>query len=100
MPPENYIPQAVESHGVITEKAVSVVSYGGAAASVGSAMTLPEIGIIVGIVTAVATFLFNMVWQYRKDAREQVEHKLRMEGLLEERRYHDEPVSKERRKQS
>lgn len=48
-------------------------SYAGSAVSVGASLTLTDIGVIVGIVTALLTFVVNVVYVYRKDRREQRE---------------------------
>ncbi len=56
-------------------------SYAGGAVSLGSALTLTEIGIIVGIATAVLTFAINLVYTYRKDRREQTESDARLKQL-------------------
>lgn len=53
--------------------APEVTSYAGGIASIGASLTLTEIGIIVGIVTALLTFGVNVVYMYRKDKREQRE---------------------------
>lgn len=50
-----------------------VTSYAGAATSIFSSMTLTDIGVIVGIVTALLTFGLNAFYTYRKDKREQLE---------------------------
>jgi isoprenylcysteine carboxyl methyltransferase (ICMT) family protein YpbQ len=46
-------------------------SYAGGVASIGASLTLTEVGVIVGIVTALLTFLFNAVFMYRRDRREE-----------------------------
>lgn len=84
-----------------TEKSTTAASYAGAAVSVGSSLTLTEIGIIVGIVTALATFALNWWFQWRRDKREEREHILRAADLreeLRERRQHNVGHSPERRK--
>lgn len=43
----------------------------GAAASVGTAMTLERIGVGLGILTGLATCALNVFYMLRKDAREQ-----------------------------
>lgn len=48
-----------------------VTSYAGGAIAIGTSLTLTQVGVIVGIVTALVTFIFNMVYMYRKDQREQ-----------------------------
>jgi uncharacterized membrane protein (DUF485 family) len=53
--------------------APELTSYAGGAASIGASLTLTEIGVMVGIVTALLTFLINGVYMYRKDRREQRE---------------------------
>lgn len=60
-----------------------VTSYAGAAVSVASSLTLTEIGVIVGIVTALLTFAGNAVYMYRKDKREQRETEARLAMLKE-----------------
>lgn len=46
-----------------------------------SSMTLTDIGVIVGIVTAVATFALNAIYMYRKDKREERESLARLHEL-------------------
>lgn len=60
-----------------------VTSYAGAAVSVGSALTLTEIGVVVGIATALLTFVLNAVYMYRKDRREKAESEARLKNLQE-----------------
>lgn len=48
-----------------------VTSYAGGAVAIGTSLTLTQVGVIVGIATALITFIFNMVYMYRKDQREQ-----------------------------
>lgn len=57
-----------------------VGSYAGAVASIGASLTLTEIGVIVGIFTALATFAVNMYFAYRRDQREQMETEARLKG--------------------
>lgn len=71
---------------MITDAAVTKASYGGGAVSVLSALTLTDWGIIVGIVTALLTFGLNVLYQARKDGREQREHIERMRQLADLRR--------------
>lgn len=56
-------------------------SYAGAIASIGASLTLTDIGIIVGIVTALLTFGLNAWYMRRKDKREIEEHEARMRTL-------------------
>lgn len=53
--------------------APEVSSYAGGVASVAASLTLTEVGVIIGIVTALLTFSVNAVYMYRKDRREQRE---------------------------
>ena len=46
-------------------------SYAGAASAIWASLTLAEIGVIVGIATAILTFMLNALYMRRKDAREQ-----------------------------
>ncbi|MDH1009998.1 phage holin family protein [Pseudomonas nicosulfuronedens] len=65
----------------MSDKVMSATSYAGAAAAAVSALTLTDIGIIVGIVTALLTFGANMIYQYRKDRREERLHELEVARL-------------------
>lgn len=51
--------------------APEVGSYAGGAVSVGASLTLTEIGVIVGIITALLTFIVNVVYTFRRDQREE-----------------------------
>lgn len=62
----------------MSEKLSSATSYGGGAISVLSALTLTHWGILVGMATALATFLLNVHFQRRKDRREQELHDLKV----------------------
>lgn len=53
--------------------APEVTSYAGGIASVAASLTLTEAGVIIGIVTALLTFVVNAFYMYRKDRREQRE---------------------------
>jgi len=63
------------------DTAVQVQSYAGAGVSIIAGLTLTEWGIIVGIITAVATLLINLAYLYRKDRREQRMWQEQMERL-------------------
>ena len=73
------------------DKVMSGVSYAGGAVSVAAGLTLTEWGIIVGIVTALLTFLANQLWQARKYRME-----LRMQEAADARarRIHDLEVQR------
>lgn len=58
-----------------------VTSYAGAAVSIASSLTLTDVGIIVGIATALLTFAINAWYMARKDRREAEEHQARMHVL-------------------
>jgi hypothetical protein len=60
---------------------VTLSSYAGSTVSVVSSLTLTEIGIIVGIITALATFALNAFYTYRKDQREKLESRARLRAL-------------------
>jgi len=64
-----------------TDAAVQAVSYAGAGTSVLAGLTLTDIGVIIGIATAILTLLFNVIYQVRKDRREQRLYKLEVERL-------------------
>lgn len=58
--------------------APEVGSYAGGATAIGASLTLTEIGVIVGIITALLTFGINAIYMYRKDKREQLETDARL----------------------
>lgn len=64
-----------------TDAAVQAASYAGAGTSVIAGLTLTDIGVIIGIVTAILTLAFNVIYQVRKDRREQRIYKLEVERL-------------------
>ena len=66
------------------QKAADTASYVGGGVSVVAALTLTDIGIIVGIVTALLTFIANMIYQWRRDRREQLAFQLRIKKLSED----------------
>jgi phage gp16-like protein len=49
-----------------------VGSYAGGAVAIGTSLTLTQVGIIVGIVTALLTFGLNAWYTHQKNARERV----------------------------
>lgn len=51
--------------------APEIGSYAGGAVSIGASLTLTEIGVVVGIITAILTFAVNLVYTYRRDQREE-----------------------------
>lgn len=67
-----------------TAKAVSTVSYAGAGTSIVSSLTLTDWGIIVGIITALATFALNVWFQWDRRRREVKEHELRIKELQDD----------------
>ncbi|WP_353191424.1 holin [Pandoraea pnomenusa] len=58
-----------------------VSSYAGSIVAVASSLTLTDIGVIVGIMTAVATFVVNAIYMFRRDQREQRESVARLHEL-------------------
>ncbi|HFH4360034.1 TPA: HP1 family phage holin, partial [Pseudomonas aeruginosa] len=65
------------------DRVMSAASYTGAGISVLSGLTLTDVGIIVGIATAILTFIANIVWQVRKDRREKELYELERQALHE-----------------
>lgn len=94
--------QITESFAAVFLK---VSSYLGGVVSVVSALTLTDIGIIIGIATAILTYVTNAFYKrlgnkraLRRDEREEEEHQFRMKLLLNpDRREQDIPVIHERR---
>lgn len=60
-----------------------VSSYAGSVVAVLSSLTLTDVGIIVGIATALATFWLNAHYMRRKDRRQDEEHQARMRAMGE-----------------
>jgi hypothetical protein len=58
-----------------------VASYAGSGVALASSLTLTDIGVIVGIATAMATFGLNTFFMWRKDQREQRESGERLRGM-------------------
>lgn len=58
-----------------------VASYAGSFTAVASSLTLTDIGVVVGILTAIATFGLNFLFMWRKDRREQRESDQRIKEL-------------------
>ncbi|MEM5371373.1 holin [Paraburkholderia azotifigens] len=56
-------------------------SYAGSVVSLGSSLTLTDVGVIVGIATAVLTFGLNAYFMWRKDSREQRESDARLHEI-------------------
>jgi len=54
-------------------------SYAGSGVALGSSLTLTDIGVIVGIATAILTFALNAFFMWRKDQREQRESDARLQ---------------------
>lgn len=63
------------------KNAAESASYAGGIVSVASAVTLTDIGVLVGIVTALLTFGLNLFYQRRKDQREEERHSLELEMI-------------------
>lgn len=63
--------------------ATEAASYAGSGIAVGSSLTLTDIGVIVGIGTAILTFGLNAYFMWRKDRREQRESDARLHEMGE-----------------
>lgn len=68
----------------VTEATMSKISYAGAGTSIASSLTFTDIGILVGICTAVATFALNAWFQWDRRRREIKEHEARLKKLDDE----------------
>jgi len=53
-------------------------SYAGSVSSIGAALTFTDIGVIVGIITALLTCAANVIYMARRDRREQRESDARL----------------------
>lgn len=60
----------------MNEKGPYFLSYLGAISSVLSSLTLTDIGVLVGILTAVATYWYNRCHTKNREAREARQHEL------------------------
>ncbi|MDA0560313.1 HP1 family phage holin [Burkholderia pseudomallei] len=60
---------------------VEGASYVGSGAAVGASLSLNDIGVIVGLATALLTFAINAAYVYRKDRREERESNARLHEL-------------------
>lgn len=56
-------------------------SYTGSVVALGSSLTLTDVGVIVGIATAILTFALNAFFMWRKDQREQHESDERLREM-------------------
>lgn len=63
--------------------APELTSYAGSGVAITSSVTLTKIGIIVGIITALLTFLLNIYFMRRKDQREAELAELQKQQLKE-----------------
>jgi hypothetical protein len=61
--------------------ATEAASYAGSVVSLGSSLTLTDVGVIAGIATAFLTFSLNAYFMWRKDQREQRESDARMHEI-------------------
>lgn len=68
----------------IQEKMGETMAYGGSAGTVVAGLSTSEVGVIVGIVTAVIGLAVQLFFGLRRDAREQQLHALSLEKLIEE----------------
>ena len=73
--------EQADAVGVAIGKAAT---YGGAGSMIVFGLTLYELGIIVGIVTALLGYVTQLYFNRRRDRRELLEHSARMERLLSE----------------
>lgn len=63
------------------KNAAESASYVGGIVSVASAVTLTDIGVLVGIVTALLTFCLNLFYQRKKDRRAEERHRVELEVM-------------------
>ena len=68
---------AAENAGIVAGK---VAAYGGAGGSVFFGLTLNELGVLVGMVVAVAGLALSQYWSWKKDRREMREMAMRMKS--------------------
>lgn len=71
------------------EKASTTISYIGGIFSIMAALTLTDWGIVLGMITAVGTFLINWHYKHREDSRQSEVHRARIERLVADRRRRD-----------
>lgn len=78
------------------DRASTGISYGGGIVSIMAALTLTDWGIVLGMITAVATFCVNWYYKNRDDARAR-EAQAHLASLMMDRRKRDEDVPYRRR---
>ncbi|OQA93476.1 MAG: hypothetical protein BWY25_03097 [Chloroflexi bacterium ADurb.Bin222] len=78
-------------------RASTGISYGGGIVSIMAALTLTDWGIVLGMITAVATFGVNWYYKHRDDTRAREEHEAYLASLTMDRRKRDEDVPYRRR---
>ena len=80
------------------DRASTGISYGGGIVSIMAALTLTDWGIVLGMITAVATFCVNWYYKHRDDARAREAHEAHLASLMMmDRRKRDEDVPYRRR---
>lgn len=83
------------------EQKLSTASYAAAGVSILAGLTLTEWGVLVGIVTAVATFGLNWLYRHRSYKLEAARVAAEIRALrLPDRRHVDKPVLRNRRSAS
>ena len=78
-------------------RASTGISYGGGIVSIMAALTLTDWGIVLGMITAVATFCVNWYYKYRNDARAREAHEAHLASLTMDRRKRNEDAPYRRR---
>jgi len=78
-------------------RASTGISYGGGIVSIMAALTLTDWGIVLGMITAVATFCVNWYYKHQNNTRAREEHEAYLASLTMDRRKRDEDVPYRRR---
>ncbi|WP_068635016.1 hypothetical protein [Thauera butanivorans] len=81
----------------MNDRTLSTASYAGGLISVLSALTLNDLGVVVGILIGLIGLVLQAWHIIRKDRREQRAHEQKIERLLADRRQRDDPVPHDRR---
>lgn len=79
------------------DRASTGISYGGGIVSIMAALTLTDRGIVLGMITAVATFCVNWYYKHQNNTRAREAHEAYLASLTMDRRKRDEDVPYRRR---
>jgi multisubunit Na+/H+ antiporter MnhB subunit len=74
----------------VSDKIISGTAYSAGVATIFAGLTLPDLGVIFGIIGVLGTLVTNFYFQWRKDRRAQREHDLAIKGVFERRKVQEQ----------